>query len=247
VESLTADGEALERYLRDCQAEQERLRRTKPTDSRLRVLLKDAVPISLRGRARMVATDLMAVRERRRAAALAARQGLRLHLGSGGEHKDGWVNVDLLGDPVELAWNLARPLPLPSGSAEAIFHEHLLEHLSLADGAALLRECHRVLRPGGVLRIGVPDAGRLVRSCANGGAGLIEETRPGRPTPLLAMQEMFYWHRHLTMYDFETLRFLCRACGFAEVKERAFGDSDLPDCPDSESRRAETLYVETVR
>lgn len=247
MESTTVAGEALERYLRDCQAAQSRLRRTKPTDSRLRVLLKHAVPTSLRGRARMVATDLMIVRERRRAATLAARKGLRLHLGSGGEHKDGWVNVDLLGDPVELAWNLARPLPLPSGSVEAVFHEHLLEHLSLADGAALLRECHRVLRPGGVLRIGVPDAGRLVRSCADGGAGLIEETRPGRPTPLLAMQEMFYWHRHLTMYDVETLRFLCRACGFAEVTERAFGDSHLPDCPDSESRRPETLYVETVR
>jgi transposase InsO family protein len=77
-------------------------------------------------------------------------------LGSGGERKAGWVNVDLLGDPVDVAWNLASPLPFAPESVDAVFHEHLLEHLPLQVGAALMQECYRVLKPGGILRVGVP-------------------------------------------------------------------------------------------
>jgi predicted SAM-dependent methyltransferase len=67
---------------------------------------------------------------------LASQPGLRRHLGCGGEGKDGWVNIDLLGDPVDVAWNLAHRLPFASNSVDAAFHEHLLEHLPLEAGAA---------------------------------------------------------------------------------------------------------------
>ena len=244
MESKTEARATLDRYLHEVDEHQEDLIQVKPTDSKLRVLLKPAIPVSLRGRARMLVTTY------RRASRAASRGRTRdespllLHLGSGPEHKDGWINIDLLGDPVEIAWNLARPIPFDSDSADGIFHEHLLEHLSLSDGLGFLTECHRVLRPGGLLRIGVPDAGRLVQSYAHGGEGMIDETRPGRPTPLLAMQEMFYWHRHETMYDFDTLALVCKAAGFDDVKQKEFGDTDLPRCPDTERRRTESLYVE---
>ncbi len=55
-------------------------------------------------------------RERRRAQTVARQDDLKLHLGCGGERKKGWVNIDLLGDPVDVAWNLAKPLPFASGS-----------------------------------------------------------------------------------------------------------------------------------
>ena len=245
MESTNDARATLDRYLRDVVAHQDELIEPKESDSKLRVLLKPAVPVSLRGRARMVATTMLSPWERRKAAKLATQRPLLLHLGSGGEHKDGWLNVDLLGDPVEIAWNLARPIPFESDSVDGIFHEHLLEHLPLGDGLNFLSECRRVLRPGGIMRVAVPDAGQLVQSCAVGGKGMIEETRPGRPTPLLAMQEMFYWHRHTTMYDFETLSLVCHAAGFADVQQKEFGETDLPKCPDTEHRRAETLYVET--
>jgi predicted SAM-dependent methyltransferase len=184
-------------------------------------------------------------RERARAARLTA-SPLLLHLGSGGEHKEGWVNIDLLGDPVEVAWNLARPLPFPDSSADGVFHEHLLEHLPLADGRAFMRECHRVLKPGAVLRVGVPDAGRLLRSYT-GDREYLEELHPGRPTPLLAVQELFYWHRHRTMYDTETLAVVFEDAGFTDPVQRAFGETDLPAVPDTERRRAESLYMEATK
>ena len=152
------------------------------SDSRLRRLAKHAVPESRRGTARVVVTDAVALRERRKVPALLERDPLLLHLGSGTQYKDGWVNVDLAGDPVDLAWNLARPLPLPAGCAAGVFSEHVLEHLPFEAGLGLLREAHRVLRPGGIVRIVVPDGGKLLRSYVDGGRGFIEETRGGRPT-----------------------------------------------------------------
>jgi predicted SAM-dependent methyltransferase len=206
---------------------------------------KRLVPPSLRTTLRLVVTDILRWRERARSGRLPL--PLRLHLGSGYEPKPGWTNVDLVGYG-DLALNLARPLPFRSLSAEAIFHEHVLEHLTLRQGLSLLSECCRILRPGGVLRIGVPDTGAYIRSYLEGGKGIIQEVRPGRPTPLIAMQEIFYWYGHRFMYDFNTLALVCRAAGFQnEIERRLFADSHLSPAPDTETRRGETLYVETVK
>ena len=153
-------------------------------------LARRLLPPSRRGTVAVALTEAKRPRERRRAEKAANGGNLRLHLGSAWQPKDGWFNVDLAGHPVDLAWNLAHGLPFPDGSAEAIFHEHLLEHLTLEAAAKLIEESHRVLGPGGVMRIAVPDAGRYLLSYADGGQGLIDEYRPGRPTNLLAGQEI---------------------------------------------------------
>jgi predicted SAM-dependent methyltransferase len=233
----------LDTYFATSQERQERLRLTKPTDARARIALKRFVPVRYRGTGRMVLTGLVRSRESRKAQALAVKGDIRLHLGCGGERKAGWVNIDLLGDPVDVAWNLARSLPFESSSVAAIFHEHLIEHLPLDAGDSFMQECYRVLRPGGILRVGVPDAGRLIQSYS-GDRGYLENLHPGRPTALIAVQELFYWHRHCAMFDVETLEFFFRAGGFPDPSERAFGDTDLDQAPDTERRRANTLYME---
>jgi predicted SAM-dependent methyltransferase len=233
----------LDSYFAVSQDRQQRLRLTKPSDTRARVVLKHLVPVRYRGTGRVVLTDLARPRERRKARLVGGNAEIRLHLGCGGERKQGWINIDLLGDPVDVAWNLAAPLPFSSGSVSAIFHEHLLEHLPLPAGDAFMQECLRVLRPGGILRVGVPDAGRLLASYA-GDQAYLEELHPGRPTALLAVQELFYWHRHCAMFDVETLELFFRAGGFPDPRQREFGDTDLEQAPDTERRRAETLYME---
>lgn len=240
-------GVQLDAYLRMCDTLQERLRATKPTDSLPRQVLKNAVPRRFRGTARMLLTDMVAPRERKKATQLMTTRPFRLHLGCGGVHKDGWVNVDFVGDPIDLAWNLSKPLPFPDASVDAIFHEHLLEHLPLRDGLRFTRECFRVLRPGGVIRVGVPDAGRLLRSYLDPADGYLDQLHPGRPTRLLAAQELFYWHRHCTMYDADTLNMLLEGSGLADIHECSFGESNLQPAPDTERRRVNTLYVEAAR
>jgi hypothetical protein len=59
--------------------------------------------------------------------------------------------------------DVTGPLPFADCTFEAIYHSHLLEHLRRELALPFLRECHRVLRPGGVLRIAVPDLEAIVR------------------------------------------------------------------------------------
>jgi hypothetical protein len=232
-------------YLKETSSRTDKASEPRLMDPPLVKLGKRALPPSLRMNLRLVLTDLLRWRERGRSTKLPV--PLRLHLGSGFERKPGWANVDLFGYG-DIALNLTRPLPIPSLGAESIFHEHLLEHLTLRQGLALLSECYRILQPGGVLRIGVPDTGSYIRSYMEGGKGLIEMVRPGRPTPLIAVQEIFYWYGHRSMYDFETLAMVCRAVGFSnEIEQRPFGDSRLRPAHDTDARRGETLYVETTK
>ena len=219
----------------------------KTPDPFLKRIARRLVPAPLRPVVRRAATDLFILREQRRAVEIARRIPLQLHLGSARSPKAGWVNIDLLGDPVDFVWNLARPLPFMDNSVDAIFHEHVLEHFTLREGFALIQQCYRVLKPGSVLRIGVPDVAAYARSYLQGGGDLIAAARPRRPTPLLAMQEVFYWYGHRTMYDFDTLALVCRAAGFEAVEQRVFGDSRLTPCPDSDHRQLDTLYVEAVK
>lgn len=241
------DRARLHAYFVTVDEAQGRLNSTNATDSRLRRITKHAVPVRFRGSARMVATNATSAIQRRKASKIEQESGpMRLHLGSGVQPKKGWLNVDLVGDPIDLAWNLAKGIPFGDGSADAIFHEHLLEHIPLRAGASLMDECFRVLRPGGVLRVGVPDAGELLQSYVGDGEYL-ESIHPGRPTRLLGVQELFYWHRHTTMYDEDTLALLFRAGGFPRPGRRKFGDTDLDVAPDTERRRVETLYMEAAK
>ncbi|HEV2140233.1 MAG TPA: methyltransferase domain-containing protein, partial [Candidatus Dormibacteraeota bacterium] len=108
---------------------------------------------------------------------LASGSPVKLHFGCGEIHLDGWANVDMVGaGAADFIWDLRKPLPFPDGTVEAIFHEHLLEHLSYWDGVSLFRECRRLLRAGGVLRLGVPDFGRYARDYVLR-AGFIEKVR----------------------------------------------------------------------
>jgi predicted SAM-dependent methyltransferase len=202
------------------------------------------VPKPLRYRAKTTATAAVRPLGRRRAAALLASDDhLRLHLGCGGNQIEGWVNIDLVSTAADLPWDLRHPLPFPADSVAAVFHEHLLEHLPFPAAAAFLRECYRVLRPGGVLRVAVPDFGRFARDYA-GDQCLLGSVRPGRPTALLALVELTFCYDHESAWDDETLVALLQEVGFQKVKAREFGDSALSPAPDHVWRKDESLYVE---
>jgi predicted SAM-dependent methyltransferase len=59
---------------------------------------------------------------------------------------------------------LSSPTPFASDTFDFIFSEHMIEHVSHDDGAKMLAECHRVLKPGGHIRITTPDLAFLVRA-----------------------------------------------------------------------------------
>ncbi len=122
----------------------------------------------------------------------------------------------------------------------------MIEHFTLADDLALLSECRRVLEPGGIVRLGVPDFGRYLESYAADGA-FIEQLRPGRPTRLLAVGEVALEHGHRSVWDGETLELVLQESGFVDGRRRAYGESDLDPVPDSPLREPESVYAEARR
>lgn len=212
-----------------------------------RARLRDRLPSRIRPMLRAVLTLAIRPRELLRARALTRSAiPLYLNLGSGEAPKRGWVNIDMPPSPADLYWDLLAQLPFPTASVKGVFLEHVLEVFDVRTGDRLVREAHRVLTPGGILRIGVIDARRYIESYTRGDSW-ITEIKPDRPTALIALQEVFYLHGHRAAYDVETLEVLCLSAGFATFRVSRFGESELPVCPDSEHRRENTLYVEAIR
>jgi predicted SAM-dependent methyltransferase len=204
-------------------------------------------PWGFRQNAKLHLTTLYVPVSRARARSLAREsRGLMLHLGSGIHRLDGWLNVDLVSMDPDLVWDLRRSLPFPDGCARACFLEHVLEHFTLEDVLDVLAECHRVLEPGGIVRVGVPDFGSYMRSYAGDGA-FIENKRPGRPTRLLAVAEVALSHGHRSVWDGETLEQVLAEAGFEQVRECKFGESALEPVPDAAHREAESVYAEGVK
>ncbi len=87
-----------------------------------------------------------------------------LNLGCGSSYHPDWINMDFIhADPDVIAHDLRNPLPLEKSSCDVIYTSHVLEHLSRQEAQTFLVECNRVLRPGGVLRIAVPDLETIAR------------------------------------------------------------------------------------
>ncbi len=87
-----------------------------------------------------------------------------LNLGCGTHFHPAWCNLDLVSDDAAVQeHDIRQRLPFPSGTFDAVYHSHVLEHLTPAQGEQLIQECYRVLSPGGILRIVVPDLERIAQ------------------------------------------------------------------------------------
>lgn len=83
---------------------------------------------------------------------------IRVNLGCGSVFHPDWINLDSIpvGNPVR-RWDIRKLLPFASGKVDACYASHVLEHLTRLNANELLRECHRILVPGGIIRLVVPD------------------------------------------------------------------------------------------
>lgn len=176
---------------------------------------------------------------------VASGRPLRLHLGSGRHHLEGWVDVDAYGSRPDLVVDLEHPLPFPDRSAEAIFAEHVLEHFAAPVALALVEECHRVLAPGGVLRIVVPDFAPVAATYLQDGNATV--SGHVAPSPLLTLARTVYGHGHRTVWDATTLTAVLSDVGFATVEVSEYGAGRLRPSPDSATRAPGSLYVEALR
>lgn len=210
--------------------------------------LRRVMPPQVRLKAKVLATDALSPMARRTAARAALRsEPLRLHLGCGWNNIPGWVNSDLVGGKGDFAWNLLRPLPFPEASVDAVFMEHVFEHLRYSQVLTVLGHVRAALKPGGVLRVGVPDAGMYAQRYSKDPDALAAE-RWGRPTGMLVLREVFQEHAHVTAYDGETLQLVLAEGGFPGSSLTPGGVSPLlGEAPDLAERIPETVYAEVRR
>jgi SAM-dependent methyltransferase len=190
-------------------------------------------------------------------------RGLRyLDIGCGRNAHKNFINIDYLWHPeVDLCWDIKRGIPLPTGSMDGIFTEHCLEHFDLPVAFGILKECYRILAPGGVLRIVVPD-GELYLNLyyqRNRGDTSVrfpfedDESFEAMFSPILSVNRVYYQDRdspygHRCMFDFRLLELLLLRLGFKSVYKTNFGEGSDPTLLiDSESRRCESLYLEAER
>ncbi len=122
--------------------------------------LRKVMSPAARLRAKQMATNVQAPLTRKRAAELVKQADMvRLHLGCGWNLLTGWINIDLVGGKTDLVWDLRKPLPFAPESVDAVFLEHVFEHMTYSETLTVLGHLKSSLKPGGVLRVGVPDAG----------------------------------------------------------------------------------------
>jgi SAM-dependent methyltransferase len=144
-----------------------------------------------------------------------------------------------------VVWNLARGIPYPDRTFDVVYHSHLLEHIDREQAPAFVAECFRVLKPGGAIRIVVPDLELLGRAYVKSLDGadpasdpeydvtleqMFEQMVPRTPAlrrqqPLVVriLENLFVGDTarcgtlHRWMYDRFSLERLLRQAGFGDI------------------------------
>lgn len=172
--------------------------------------------------------------------------------GCGDTSYPGWTHMDcFFADHVDLVFDLRRRLPFEDGSITRCYSEHFVEHLLPVEAKQHLADVYRVLMPGGVYRVVVPDTGKFMRKYAEGDSSFFSAAHPWEKHPIDAIYSIVNWGGdHRSIYDYETLEQRGREAGFEKVILSSVNGSDdslLNIDRNDEHRIAESIYVEMVK
>lgn len=147
---------------------------------------------------------------------------LKLHLGCGCQHFEGYVNIDM---KKTRATNIVcdiKKIPYPDSSVVLIESYHVIEHLTRYDLPRALKEWHRLLMCGGKLIIECPDFDEDVKEYTKGNEKRIDS--------IFGLQR-FPGDTHLFGYNFKTLKQMLESCGFKDIQKKEPQDYHAKDEP----------------
>lgn len=170
----------------------------------------------------------------------------KLQLGAGGNNVPGWLNTDIDVGSNQAYVDAAKPFPFSDGSINYVFSEHVIEHLTYEQGLGMLKECRRVLVPGGKMRIVTPNLLKFInlfqqpkteamRTYIDGKLGWHSWPRTPEPETYILNRELRDWG-HQFVYTPTLLRANLESVGFADVREFLPGRSDDPALSNIEFR-----------
>jgi predicted SAM-dependent methyltransferase len=170
----------------------------------------------------------------------------KLQIGAGKVDYPGWLNTDIEPGPGEAYLDATKRFPIPDGSMNYIFGEHVIEHLSYDNGLFMLRECYRVLAPGGKIRLATPNLIKYfqlfqepkteeLRNYLSRKIEMHRWPQSSRPESMILNLEMrSFGHQYL--YEPRTLSDRLTQAGFRQIAEFPPGESDDPLLRGVESR-----------
>lgn len=150
----------------------------------------------------------------------------KLHIGGGWQVLEGWLNTDIDLIPGVMRMDATRRFPFADETFHYVYSEHMIEHVPYEKGAYMLRECYRVMRRGGTIRVITPDLSAILG--LHGRELSAEQGRylqwfcqtfvPERaPSATFAINAMFRLWGHQFIYDEQTLADAMRLAGFNSV------------------------------
>lgn len=217
-------------------------------------------------RVRRAARDLRASacarwRQSRRRALEARLSGAgvrKLNLACGNQRVPGFCGIDLV-EGADLRLDLARmDLPFSTSSLETVVCMSAINYFTRARAQQLVHEMHRVLRPGGVCRVGVQDmkalAERYVRDDREFFFQKLPDGRDRFEGPTLGDKFVAWFygyavgtHRCEYFYDFDSLAYLFREVGFSVVERRAYRESRIDEVGQLDNRADQMFFLEAVK
>ncbi|MBX2997181.1 MAG: methyltransferase domain-containing protein [Caldilineaceae bacterium] len=223
----------------------------------------------------------------------------KINIGCGSVAADGWLNIDKSPNAwlakhrtirsllialkvapkstqeaqyrsdIELLDIHKKPLPVADGSVEWIYTSHLIGSMNRAQALKLMKECSRVLRPGGRLRIVTPDLEKVAQDWLNKIQAYFQQDRAYftdctdqnvaigdcfvesmnlklfTGTSMNKIQKAFHYPVQY-IYDFDSLELLLHQAGFGRVEKSDYRQSAMPDVEQLDVRPG-SLYVEAIK
>lgn len=137
---------------------------------------------------------------------------MKLHLGCGKRFIKGFIHIDAVEyEHIDHVCSIDNLSFIPDNSCELIYTCHVLEHFKRKEVVRVIREWHRVLRVGGVLRLSVPDFEAIAKVYMESkDIGLVMG-------PLFGRQDYLY-NIHYNVFDFKSLGSALSEAGFFDIK-----------------------------
>ena len=175
----------------------------------------------------------------------------RLHWGCGSWTVPGWINSDQKEGPgIDISCDIRDGLPLETDSIDYAVSIHALPEVPYPDLVPVLRELRRVLIPGGLLRLGLPDLDKGIRAYLEGDRDyfLIPDEEVQTLGGKFVVQLIWYGYSR-TLFTSDFIEELLRKAGFGRVSHCRFKETVGPfaGIVELDNRERESLFVEAFK